>query len=179
MRQPGVPRAVAYLAREHHITVTVGMSTTEWRWGGGTALIGPGGTPVAVLSPVSGLVRGEAFRLLAGMLLLFETTAEQQRFDRNTRRRRKVPIDGWRMEHIQAAPVATAAAPAPRAASPLPQRTDGPYSCTKPELTAIILDHPHPAKPTEQVTPASAVYTASCRTCGGSYDKPWRLTGAR
>jgi len=92
---------VAYLAREHHITVTVGMSTTEWRWGGGTALIGPGGTPVAVLSPVSGLVRGEAFRLLAGMLLLFETTAEQQRFDRNTRRRRKVPIDGWRMEHIR------------------------------------------------------------------------------
>ncbi|MGW2811792.1 hypothetical protein [Streptomyces sp. NPDC001450] len=33
---------------------------------------------------------------------------------------------------------------------------------------------PHPAEPAEQMTPASAVYTASRRTCGGSYDKPWR-----
>ncbi|MEV5877307.1 competence protein CoiA family protein [Streptomyces sp. NPDC052101] len=173
MRRPGVEQAVEHLAREHHIAATVGMSTDEGRWGGGTALIGPDDTPVAVLSPVSGLVRGEAFRLLAGMLLLFETAAEQQRFDRNTRRR-KVPIDGWRMEHIQAAPLDTAAAPAPRTVFPRPRRTDGPCGCAEPELTAIILGRPHPAEPAEQMTPASAVYTASCRACGGSYDKPWR-----
>lgn len=176
MRRPGVPQAIEYLAREHHITVTVGMSTTDWRWGGGTPLIGPDGTPAAVLSPVSGLVRGEAFRLLAGMLLLFETDAEQRRFDRNTRRRRKAPIDGWRMEHLSEATVkaagATAAVPAPRTARP--GRTGGPCSCAQPELTAIIMGQPHPAEPAEQMTPASAVYTASCRACGGSYDKPWR-----
>ncbi|MCX5106917.1 hypothetical protein [Streptomyces sp. NBC_00439] len=97
-------QAAEHLAREHHLTVTVGMSAAEWRWGGGTPLIGPDGTPAAVLSPVSGLVRGKAFRLLAGMLLLFETAAEQQRFDRNTRRQRKAPVDGWRMEHLSSAP---------------------------------------------------------------------------
>lgn len=30
MRRPGVPRAVQYMAGEHHTNVTVGMSTTEW-----------------------------------------------------------------------------------------------------------------------------------------------------
>ncbi|MER6046480.1 hypothetical protein ABT168_03215 [Streptomyces sp. NPDC001793] len=49
---------------------------------------------------MSGLLRGEAFRPLAGMLL-FEMAAGQQRFDRNTRRRRAVPIDGWCMEHLR------------------------------------------------------------------------------
>ncbi|MGW9123073.1 competence protein CoiA family protein [Streptomyces sp. NPDC055663] len=177
MRRPGVEQAVEHLTREHHITVTVGMSAAEWRWGGGTPLIGPDGTPAAVLSPVSGLVRGEAFRLLAGMLLLFETAADQQRFDRNTRRRRKVPIDGWRMEHLSSAPAESAGqakAPAPRRARPGPRRTEDPCSCAEPELTAVIMGQPHPAEPAEQVTPASAVYTASCRACGGSYDKPWR-----
>ncbi|WP_189305526.1 hypothetical protein [Streptomyces albospinus] len=156
------------------------MSTDEWRWGGGTPLIGPDGTPAAVLSPVSGLVRGEAFRLLAGMLLLFETAAERQRFDRNTRRRRKVPIDGWRMEHLSTAPADTADT-ADTAALPRrtrPRRTGGPCSCAEPELTAVILGQPHSAEPAEQTTPTSAVYTASCRTCGGSYDKPWRRSTA-
>ncbi|MFJ9855660.1 competence protein CoiA family protein [Streptomyces sp. NPDC101150] len=182
MRRPGVDQAVEYLAREHDIAVTVGMSTTELRWGGGTPLIGPDGTPIAVLSPMSGLVRGEAFRLLAGMLVLFETAADQQRFDRNTRRRRKAPIDGWRMEHIQASPAGkagTASASAPRAALPHPRRTGGPCCCAEPELTAIIQGRPHPAEPAEQMTPASAVYTASCRTCGGTYDKPWRRASNR
>ncbi|MFD3556858.1 competence protein CoiA [Streptomyces goshikiensis] len=177
MRRPGVQQAVEHLAREHHLTVTVGMSTTETRWGGGTPLIGPDGTPAAVLSPASGLVRGEAFRLLAGMLLLFETAGEQQRFDRNTRRRRKVPIDGWRMEHLSEATsgtTGTAAVPAPRRAHPGPRPSGGPCSCTKPELTAVIMGQPHPAEPSEQMTPASAVYTASCHACGGAYEKPWR-----
>ncbi|GHH25903.1 hypothetical protein [Streptomyces rubradiris] len=177
MRRPGVREAVEYLAREHHINVTVGMSTAEWRWGGGTPLIGPDGTPVAVLSPVSGMVNGEAFLLLAGMLLLFETDAEQRRFDRNTRarRRRKVPIDGWRMEYLSAQIVGAAGAaavPTPRRGRP--GRAGGPCSCAQPELTAIIMGQPYPAEPAEQMTPASAVYAASCRACGGSYDKPWR-----
>ncbi|MFD9497946.1 hypothetical protein [Streptomyces sp. NPDC060035] len=45
MGRPGVPQAFQSLGREHHITVTVGMSTIELRvgmstielrWGGGT-----------------------------------------------------------------------------------------------------------------------------------------------
>ncbi|NEA18962.1 hypothetical protein [Streptomyces halstedii] len=54
-------------------------------------------TTALVPSPVCGMVNGEAF------LLLFETDAAQ-RFDRNTRarRRRKVPVDGWRMELLSA-----------------------------------------------------------------------------
>ncbi|GKQ34628.1 competence protein CoiA family protein [Streptomyces sp. A012304] len=179
MRRPGVEKAVQHMAREHHLTVTVGMSAAEWRWGGGTPLIGPDGTPAAVLSPVSGLVRGEALRLLAGMLLLFETKAEQQRFDRNTRRRRMVPVDGWRMEYLPAASADTgdtATVPASREAVQRPRRTGGPCSCAEPKLTAIILGQPHPAEPAERMTPASAVYSASCLACGGPYDKPWRRT---
>ncbi|MGO4456636.1 competence protein CoiA family protein [Streptomyces sp. M-16] len=180
MRRPGVEEAIRYLAREHQVPVTVGMSTAELRWGGGTPLIGPDGIPAAVLSPVSRLVRGEAFRLLAGMLLLFETAAEQQRFDRNTRRR-KVPVGGWRMEHLPAAPTAaagtadTAVVPAPRKPRPgRPRPTGSRCSCTEPQLTAVILGETHPAEPAPQMTPASALYTASCLSCGGTYDRPWR-----
>ncbi|MET9465936.1 competence protein CoiA family protein [Streptomyces sp. NPDC006544] len=174
MRRPGVGQAVGHLAREHHITVTPGLSTGDPRWGGGTPLIGPDGTPAAVLSPVARLIRGEAFRLLAGMLLLFETSTEQQGFDRNTRRR-KAPIGGWRTEHLPSASAGSAgpaAVPAPRRARP--RQTGGSCTCTKPELTVVIMGQPHPAEPAERTTPASAVYAASCRTCGGPYDKPWR-----
>lgn len=177
MRRPGVEGAIEYLARAHQLTVTVGMSTPEWRWGGGTPLIGPDGTPAAVLSPVSGLVRGEAFRLLAGMLLLFETAGEQQRFDRNTRRRRTVPIDGWRMEHLSEATTGRAApavVPAPRQPSAGSRPRSVRCSCTAPELTAVVMGQLHLAEPAEQLTPVSALYIAFCRACGGSYTKPWR-----
>ncbi|MFB7225978.1 hypothetical protein [Streptomyces sp. NPDC056227] len=36
------------------------------------------------------------------MLLLFPTREWQKRFDRNTRRRRKVPVGGYRTEHMDA-----------------------------------------------------------------------------
>ncbi|MER6255235.1 hypothetical protein ABT224_28170 [Streptomyces sp. NPDC001584] len=47
-------------------------------------------------------------------------------------------------------------------------------ACLEPQLTALISGQEHLAEPCEQMTPAATVYTASCRTCGGPYDKPWR-----
>ncbi|MFD3699707.1 competence protein CoiA family protein [Streptomyces sp. NPDC058646] len=177
MTRRGVREAVDHLAREHGITATVGVSITDHRWGGGTPLIGVDGVPVAVFNPESALVNGEAFRLLAGMLLLFTTDKDKKRFDRNTRsrRRRRVPIDGWKMEHTEVVPVSPPAKKAPpQAEVPCPRRPAGPCACPEPQLTAMISGQPQPAEPCEHMTPAAAVYAASCRTCGGAYDKPWR-----
>ncbi|MFB8443613.1 competence protein CoiA family protein [Streptomyces niveus] len=175
MTRQGVREAVEHLAREHGITATAGLSITDHRWGGGMPLIGEDGVPVAVLAPESGLVNGEAFRLLAGMLVLFTTVKEKKRFDRNTRSRRKVPIDGWKMEHTEVVPVSPPIVKAPsKAAVPRCRRAAGPCMCPEPQLTAMISGQPHLAEPCEHLTPAAAVYIASCRTCGGVYDKAWR-----
>ncbi|WP_406408742.1 competence protein CoiA family protein [Streptomyces sp. NBC_01643] len=178
MTRQGVQQALDHLAREHGIAATTGLSITDHRWAGGTPLIGEDGVPVAVFTPESRLVNGEAFRLLAGMLLLFATIKDKKRFDRNTRSCRRVPIDGWKMEHTEATSAAEPAKqPRPKAAAvPRCRRAGGPCACPAPELTVTISGHPHPAEPCEHVTPAAAIYTATCRTCGGAYDKPWRRT---
>ncbi|MCX4791926.1 competence protein CoiA family protein [Streptomyces sp. NBC_01221] len=176
MTRRGVRQAVEHLAREDGITATAGLSITDRRWAGGTPLIGEDGVPVAVLAPESGLVNGEAFRLLAGMLLLFETVKDAQRFDRNTRRRRKVPIDGWRMAYIETPAPKPAEKAVPTSAVPRCRRAGGPCTCPEPELSVTISGRPHLAKPADRVTPVAALYTASCSRCGGPYDKPWRRT---
>ncbi|WP_327075570.1 competence protein CoiA family protein (plasmid) [Kitasatospora purpeofusca] len=130
----GVRQAIAYLAREFGIAAEIGWSSSDPRWAGGTPLVAEDGTPVAVVDPAPFLIKGEAFRLLAGMLLLFATPADVQRFDRTTRGARKprVPVDGWKMQHTgpesPASPAAPAAAPkgrAPRLVSrPCPRAAD-------------------------------------------------------
>ncbi|MFJ1757346.1 competence protein CoiA [Kitasatospora sp. NPDC088134] len=102
----GVRRAIAYLAEEFGIAAEIGWSSFDPRWAGGTPLIAEDGTPVAVVDPVAFLVKGEAFRLLAGMLLLFATPDDMKRFDRTTRGARKprVPIDGWKMKYTEPEP---------------------------------------------------------------------------
>nr|BEK63605.1 hypothetical protein KPHV_08320 [Kitasatospora purpeofusca] len=130
----GVRRAIAYLAREFGIAAEIGWSSSDPRWAGGTPLIAEDGTPVAVVDPAPSLLKGEAFRLLAGMLLLFSTAADVQRFDRTTRGARKprVPVDGWKTQHTgpepPTSPAAPAAAPkgrAPRLVSrPCPRAAD-------------------------------------------------------
>ncbi|WP_406073227.1 competence protein CoiA family protein [Streptomyces virginiae] len=181
MRRPGVREAVEHLAREHKITATVGLSITDHRWAGGTPLIDEDGVPYAVFTPESGLVNGEAFRLLAGMLLLFTTVKDMKRFDRNTRSRsrRRVPVDGWKMQHTEVVPVSPPAEKSPPKVAEVRCRraagaAAGPCACLEPQLTAMISGQAHLAEPCERMTPAAAVYTASCRTCGGPYDKPWR-----
>ncbi|MFJ5228145.1 hypothetical protein [Streptomyces sp. NPDC088400] len=177
MTRRGVRQAVEHLAREHGITATAGLSITDRRWAGGTPLIGPDGIPVAALSPESALVNGEAFRLLAGMLLLFETAKDAQRFDRNTRRRRKVPIDGWRMAYVATPAPKPAEKAAPKAAVPRCRRAGGPCRCPEPELSVTISGRPYPAEPAALMTPSAALYSASCQNCDGPYDKPWRRSG--
>ncbi|GGP87070.1 DUF6262 family protein [Streptomyces sindenensis] len=174
MTRRGVRQAVEHMAGEHGITSTGGLSITDRRWAGGTPLIGVDGVLVAVLAPESALVNGEAFRLLAGMLLLFLTVKDQQRFDRNTRRRRKVPIDGWRMAYIETPAPKPAEKAAPKAAVPRCQRAGGPCTCPEPDLSVTISGRPHSSEPADCMTPAAALYTALCSTCGGPYDKPWR-----
>ncbi|MET8731265.1 hypothetical protein ABZV81_29435 [Streptomyces parvus] len=114
---------------------TDAAEATDRRWAGGTPLNGEDGVPVAVLAPESALVNGEAFRLLAGMLLLFLTVKDQQRFDRNTRRRRKVPIDGWRMAYIEIPAPKPAEKAAPKAAAPRCRRAGSPCTCPEPDLS--------------------------------------------
>ncbi|MBT2470586.1 hypothetical protein J7E97_22635 [Streptomyces sp. ISL-66] len=130
-----------------------------------------------MFAPESGLVNGEAFGLLAGMMLLFTTIKDMKRFDRNIRNRsrRQVPVDGWKMQHTEAVPAGPPAPKAPRKATePRCRRASGPCACPEPRLTAVISGQAHLAEPCELMTPAAAVYTASCRTCGGLYDKPGR-----
>ncbi|MFF2789358.1 hypothetical protein ACFVT6_21795 [Streptomyces sp. NPDC058049] len=98
------------------------------------------------------LVNGEAFRLLAGMLLLFTTDKDRKRFDPNTRsrRRRRVPIDGWKMEHTEVVPVPVrppAKKAPPKAEVPCPRRPACPCACPEPQLTAMISGQPQPAEP--------------------------------
>lgn len=176
MTRRGVRQAVEHLARERGITATAGLSITDGRWAGGTPLVGADGVPVAVFTPESALVNGEAFRLLAGMLLLFETVKDQRRFDRNTRRRRKVPIDGWRMAYVEIRALKPVELAAPKAAVPRCRRAGGPCACPQPQLVVTISGRPYPAEPAARMTPTAALYSASCQTCGGPYDKPWPRT---
>ncbi|MEU8544269.1 hypothetical protein AB0C52_30485 [Streptomyces sp. NPDC048717] len=176
MERPDVQRAVEHLAREHGIDATAGWSWSEAHSAGGVPLIDrEDWTPVVVLDPAPGQVSGDALRLLAGMLLLFPTREWQKRFDRNTRRRRKVPIDGYRTEHMEAPATSEPAGKAGlKAAVPQCRRAGGPCRCPEPELIVTISGQPQLAEPSDRMTPAAALYTASCRTCGGPYDKPWR-----
>ncbi|MET9396068.1 competence protein CoiA family protein [Kitasatospora sp. NPDC002965] len=132
----GVRQAIAYLAREFGTAAEIGWSSSHPRWAGGTPLIAEDGTPVAVVDPVPFLIKGEAFRLLAGMLLLFATPADMLRFDRTTRGARKprVPVDGWKMQHTDPEPFSPPAAPpaAPAAAPKVPGRRPADRPCPRP-----------------------------------------------
>ncbi|MFI1569145.1 DNA alkylation repair protein [Streptomyces sp. NPDC020490] len=119
--------------------------------------------------PEPGQVSGDAFRLLAGLLLLFPTKARKQRFERNTRRRRKVPIDGWHMDFIADPPT-----PIPAPSGARRRRTAEESTCPQPQLVAKISRAEYPAEPADELGPAAALYTAVCRSCGGPYNRPWR-----
>lgn len=93
-RRPDVMRAVALLARKYGVTVTVGWSTGDPRYAGGIPLVGADGAPAAVFDPVPRLVRGEAFLLLTGILLLFPGERCQEAFEKAMRRTRYKPVGG-------------------------------------------------------------------------------------
>jgi len=162
----GVNEAMAKLADEHGITATVGFSTGDPRYAGGVPLVDEHGAPAAVFDPNPGRVRGEAFLLLAGLLLIFSSQADQRRFENAANIKKKHrPLDGYRTEFIETPLVG-------------PDRARGSRTCTcaVPRLVARIQNAEYPAEPSEQMGPTATSFRAECRVCGGRYAKPWRRT---
>ncbi|MGW7018393.1 competence protein CoiA family protein [Streptomyces decoyicus] len=178
MERADVQGAVAFLASDaYNIPVTAGWSSSEGHWAGGVPLIRTDeGIPTAVLDPEPGQLSRDAFRLLAGLLLLFSTKARKERFERNTRRRRKVPMDGWQTDFMTDPP---ARALVPYGAKAHRRRKPEECSCPQPQLVAKISRAEYPAEPAEEMGPAAGLYTAVCRTCGGPYERPWRRVHAK
>ncbi|MGY1548280.1 competence protein CoiA family protein [Streptomyces sp. MN6] len=166
----GVDQALAKLANEHGVTATVGFSTGDPRYAGGVPLVDEHGVPAAVFGPDPGRVRGEAFLLLAGLLLIFPSRADQRRFENASNIKKKHrPIDGYRTEFIETPLTGAGAARAWGGRS---------CACATPRLVARIQNAEYPAEPSEQMGPAATLFRAQCRTCGGRYEKPWRRTGS-
>ncbi|MGC3002983.1 competence protein CoiA [Streptomyces sp. G35A] len=166
----GLDQALAKLAKGHGITATVGFSTGDPRYAGGVPLVDERGVPVAVFDPDPRRVRGDAFLLLAGLLLVFPTRASLRYFTANTPRRKR-PAGGWKTDCVQAPP--------PARRTPARTRTrNGPCTCTAPQLIVKIGRIDYPAEPSETMGPAAALFRAQCRVCGGRYEKPWRRTGS-
>jgi hypothetical protein len=161
--RPGIDQALAKLASEKGVTVSVGWSTGDPRYAGGVPLVDEHGVPAAVFDPDPGRVRGDAFRLLAGLLLLFPGKGSQQRFENasNTKKKHR-PIDGYRTDFVETPPPGGPVV--------------GSCTCTAPQLVAKIHNAEYPAEPSEHIGPAAALYRTECRACGGKYEQPWRRT---
>jgi hypothetical protein len=100
-RRPGVAQAVALLAREYNVTADVGWSGGR-RYAHGVPLFDAYGL-IAVFDPWPRDVRGEAFLLLAGTLLLFPAKAGQFAFEQAMKRTRYQPMGGYRTDSVDAA----------------------------------------------------------------------------
>ncbi|MDQ8707568.1 competence protein CoiA [Streptomyces sp. LHD-70] len=170
--RPGIDPTLAKLADEHGVTATVGWSTGDPRYAGGVPLVDENGVPVAVFDPDPGRVRGHAFRLLAGLLLIFPSQPSQRRFEKATKRAKRRPIDGYQTGFV-GAPPSGPARPRPHISSSVLICT-----CTTPQLVARIQNAEYPAEPSDQMGPAAALFRPQCRACGGKYEKPWRRIGS-
>ena len=149
----GVRRAIAYLSRDHGVTAAVGWSVADPCWAGGIPLVDGEGLPVAVFNPSRRLLRGQAYLLLAGLLLLFGDELALKHFSRYAYGAPKRPKD-QRTEVV---------------------RLDL-CACEAPDLVATIEGKQYRAQPSESFGPAAALYCAQCETCGGAYKLPWRRT---
>ncbi|UQW99129.1 competence protein CoiA family protein [Streptomyces sp. RerS4] len=150
-RRRGVRRAIAYLSREHGLTATVGWSVADPCWADGIPLVDGEGVPVAVFNPARRLLRGQAYLLLAGLLLLFGDELALKHFSRYAYGAPKRPKD-QRTEVV---------------------RVDF-CACETPDLVAKIEGREFPARPSDTLGAAAALYLAQCRICGGAYRLPWR-----
>ncbi|MER6145694.1 competence protein CoiA [Streptomyces sparsogenes] len=161
----GIAQALAKLAHEYNVIATVGWSTGDPRYAGGVPFVDEHGVPVAVFDPAPERVRGDAFLLLAGLLLLFPSEASQHRFENaaNTKKNHR-PIDGYLTDLVETPPTGAAGAP--------------PCTCSAPQLIAKIHNARYPAEPSEQMEPAAALFRTECRACGRRYTRPWRRIGS-
>lgn len=155
-RRPEIAQALALLTTEYGATATVGCSTGDPRYAGGTPLVDEDGVPVAVFDPILQRVRGHAFLLLAGTLLLFPSKGHQLRFETAMDRTKRKPMGGYRTDFVDSRPCA----------------------CTTPQLLAKVSGIEYPAEPSDKMSTASALYQAECRACGVTYEGPWRRTSS-
>ncbi|CAL9666335.1 IS110 family transposase [Streptomyces sp. Tu 3180] len=104
---------------------------------------------------------------LSKVLTSIPSKTDQRRFENAANTEKHRPVDGYRTDFIET-PV------------------DGPAhvwgarscTCTTPQIVAKIQNAEYPAEPSEQMGPATALFRAQCRVCGGRYDKPWRRTSS-
>ncbi|MFI1189349.1 competence protein CoiA [Streptomyces californicus] len=164
--RPGIDLALAKLADQHGVTATVGFSTGDPRYAGGVPLVDDSGITAAVFDPDPGRVRGHAFRLLAGLLLIFPSQASQQHFEKATKRTQHTPINGYRTDYVDAPPTGST--------TPQPRISPSTCNCTDPQIIARIQNAEYPAEPSDQLDAAAAHFRTQCRACGGKYEKPWR-----
>ena len=155
-RRLGVEQALTLLARKYRITATVGWSAGDPRYGGGVPLVNADGVPAAVLNPVPGLVRGKAFLLLAGTLLLFPARWRQDAFEATMTRARRKPLGGYRTDFI----------------------AERLCACAAPQLVVSINCRKYHAEPDETRDSNPAGGSAECQVCGREYADPWRLSAA-
>lgn len=170
--RPGIDLALTKLADLHGVTATVGFSTGDPRYAGGVPLVDERGVPTAVFDPDPGRVRDNAFRLLAGLVLIFPSQTSQRRFEKATKRTRHTPIDGYQTDYVDAPPTGSAGSH-PRILS-----TALTCTCIAPQLVARIQNAEYPAEPSGQTDPAAALFRAQCRACGRKSDRSWRRTGS-
>ncbi|MFF4283184.1 competence protein CoiA [Streptomyces kronopolitis] len=149
----GVDQALEELAAEHDVIASVGWSTGDPRYAGGVPLVDEQGVPAAVLDPDPGRVVGEAFLLLAGLLLIFPSKTDLRRFNNAANiKKRARPLDGYRTAVVETAPAASTGGRRPSGR--------GPCDCAVPQLVAKIHNAEYPAEPSEQMGPAAALFRA-------------------
>lgn len=104
-RRPVLNDAIALLANDYGIEAQVGWSVHKHRlYAWGVPLVNSDGVPVAVFEPIPADLRGEAFRLLAGLLLLFPTGTARDQFLTAMRKKKRQPIEGFRTDVCATAP---------------------------------------------------------------------------
>ncbi|MFD5063829.1 competence protein CoiA [Streptomyces sp. NPDC058394] len=169
----GIDQALVKLANDHSVTATVGFSTGDPRYAGGVPLVDEDGVPAAVFDPDPGRVRGEAILLLAGLLLIFPSKTNLRGFNNAAYIKKKHgPIDGYRTDVVETTPADGSARGWARCSS------GGPCTCAVPRLVAKIANAEYPAEPSEQMSPAAALFRVECRACSRRYDGPWCQTGS-
>ncbi|MEV6699261.1 hypothetical protein AB0M68_19105 [Streptomyces sp. NPDC051453] len=155
----GIDLALAKLASEHDVVAAVGWSTGDPRYAGGVPLVDVDGVPVAVFDPDPGRVRGDAFRLVVGLLLIFPSQTSQRRFEKAMMRTKYRPVDGYWTDFVDGS------ASGGRTSGRLSPASGRPCSCTSPQLVAAIQNAEYPAEPSEQMGPAAALFRVKCRLC--------------